>query len=182
MLYTLTKIDIAALREANRIVISYNESSDQYRKTGVRLIRDAKKTEKTPFAEDVEHTFEACPVSVARHGLDVTGVTAFAHIYFYPSQHTPESTIAAMLRAGDQIEFRFMPDEHTNGYVAAAGLHADVLLLCVVRGKQRLTFEIESCVSPNNQARMIRGIPDSRSYRENGARCRAENWTPPATL
>lgn len=183
--YTLTAIDVAAMRQADRLVVAFNDHDNSLRKTSVRLVKDARRTDKTPFATDQEHELVDCPIRVIDR-FDTKGVVAFSHVSLFHTQHSPSSTIVRSLRVGDQIEFNFYPDCHTNGYVAAAGLHADVLLLYVYRGEgnkqRRLEYEIDSGISPNNTARMIRGIPESNSYRRDGARVRRENWTPPANI
>lgn len=183
----LTPLDIAAMRAADRLVVIFNPSNERMRSTGVRLVKEARKSEKTPFPQEQEHTLD-CQVSI-RGQYDAAGMNrlgAFAMIGLYHNQSTPESSILRHLRAGDEIAFEFHPDMHTNGYVAAAGLHADVLLLMVDRGegknRKRFTFEIDSQISPNHESRMIRGLTETDSYRRDGARCRREVWTPPARI
>jgi hypothetical protein len=91
----------------------------------------------------------------------------------YHKQQTGISSILKTLRVDDEITFRFHPDAHTNGYVAAAGLHADVLYLNVRRdGKTIARWEIDCTICPPNSARMCCGVPNSESYDRDASEAR----------
>jgi hypothetical protein len=54
--YKLTTIDVAAMRKADRLCVAFNDCNDStMRRTSVRLIKDARKSEADPFAVDQEH-------------------------------------------------------------------------------------------------------------------------------
>lgn len=156
--YKLTKIDLAALRQCDSIVVHFKGAGE----SSVKAIKRARTSERDPFAADQHHTI-AAPVN-CRHVYGVpahTHAEAFGHISVYHGQTTPVGSILAVLRVGDQIGFEFYPEAHSNGYLIDAGLYGDVLNLHVTRGKQRLVFEIDHCNSPNNSARMVRGVADA---------------------
>jgi hypothetical protein len=191
MTYQLTAIDIAAMRKCDRVVIVFNESQNNLRRTCVVLTKEARRSERDTFAQEIDHALEECPVRIENHGifageLAAANVTAFALLYTYHNQRDHEASVLRTLRAGDVIAFRFYADCHTNGYIAAAGLHGDALFLDVERGegkaRRSFTFEMHSSVCPNNSARMVRGLAESDGYRRDGARCRANGWLPPREI
>lgn len=65
-------------------------------------------------------------------------------------------TVVHLLKAGDVLHLDFEGDAHSNGYTRSAGLHVDTLLLNVRRGSRALTFQVDSRVTPNNTARMVK--------------------------
>ena len=151
--YILTKIDLAAMKQADFLSIRLDGETGL-----VRAIKERKKTDKEPFAHDIEHVIEA-PV---RDYKRVYGVTNSARkyrelIWLYPGQHCHVSSIIKLLRVGDKIEFEFYPDYHTNGYSKDARLHGDMLRLQVERGKERFTFNLQASIAPENSARMCQG-------------------------
>jgi hypothetical protein len=189
-MYQLTAIDIAAMRKCDRFVVAFNDHDASRRQTCVTLTKEARKSASDPFAHDIDHSLVDCPVRIENSGAfagdnAAAGVTAFALLYTYHNQRDHESSVLRQLKVGDRIAFRFYADCHTNGYVAAAGLHGDALFIDVERGEDKarklFTFELQNQVCPNNSARMVRGMCESDSYRRDGARCR-ENWQPPAVI
>lgn len=183
--YTLTKMDIAALRSANRLVIHYN--SDHPDLNGAQAIQENRPTEKDPYAQDVNYCI---PIpTVLRHSdgifgraASTTGVRAFAHIYLYPKNakgnggdtHYPSDTIIGLLKAGDRVRLYFDADGHNCGFIVGANMHADTLYLLVERGDpdkkpQRMHFVLDQTVCLNNTARMVQGVPVSDRYKEQRA-------------
>jgi hypothetical protein len=174
----LSKLDIAALRKADDLCVHLSQRCPK------GLVRAIKRKpmltqERDPFATDIEHIIDApvtldgfCNQKLIENGT----VKCFGSVGLYHSQHTPASSAIKTLRAGDEIEFAFEPDGHTNGYVAAAGLHGDVLKLIVRRkGKRVATWKLESSMCPRNSARMCDGMPkpdwyDSRAADARGVR------------
>ena len=157
---TLTKMDVAALRKADTLVVHL---SKEHANGLVRAIKRVERDERNPFAQDVEHIITAASVSLyhsnASDLIANGGVRCTGHVSFYHSQNTPASTIIHTLREGDEITFRFYPDAHTNGYVFDAGLHADVLYLDVRRNGKRLSWKLDISICQNNTARMCYGVP-----------------------
>lgn len=167
----LTKLDIAAMRAADDLCVHLNA---RHPDGLVRLIK--RRDRSTPFSEDKEHVLPAAVKIEAMRGqaeLARGEVEAFAMIGLYHCQAGSLSAILRTVRAGDELTFSFYPDGHTNGYVAMAGLHADLLYLYVRRdGKTIARWEVDHSVCPDNSARMIRGIPNSESYRNMAADAR----------
>ena len=167
----LTKMDIAALKHADCLCVHITKDG-----TIVRAIKRNPRTEKQPFATDLEHVIPATVGLEGLRGRDELAagrVTAFASVNLYPTQKHTACLILQTLRAGDELTFSFWPDAGTNGYVAAAGLHADCLYLHVRRnGKQIANWHLADSICPDNSARMVRGVPNSASYEKDAAEAR----------
>lgn len=167
--YKLTKTDIAALRKGDSIAVHLTKNSPE---GWVRVIKRAPlKSDKNPFPQDVEHVIPAHVTINGSWGRTpesiLTGAAkCFALVNLYHSQRTPESNIVKTLRDGDEITFRFWPDAHSNGYVAQADLHADVLYLDVRRNGKTLHWELDHGVCPNNSARMCQGFVSEKYRRD----------------
>lgn len=160
---TLTKDDIHAIRNANDICVHLNARHP----TGlVRLIK-RKPYNAKPFEQDREHVLTAkaaIEIMRGRDGVEAGTVECFAMAGIYSGQRDPVFSVLNSLRVGDDVTFSFYPDCHTNGYVAAAGLHADVLYMYVIRNGKRHCWELIHQISPANSARMCRGVPNSSDY------------------
>lgn len=163
----LTKNDIAAIRNADDICIHLGARHPQGL---VRLIKRKPMFNAKPFDTDQEHVLETEHVTTesmgARDALERGAAEFFAMAGIHHSQHCPVSSVLKSLKVGDELTFSFYPDCHTNGYVAAAGLHADALYLHVRRKGKRQTFELVSSICPTNSARMCRGVPNGSSYNQ----------------
>ena len=160
----LTKNDIAAIRKADDLCIHLNKANPQGL---IRLIKRKPMFDAKPFEQDQEHLLTASATIETirgRQALESGAAECFECVGIYHSQHTPVSSILKTLKEGDEITFVFSPDYHCNGYVAAAGLHADALLLNVTRNGKRQTWELATQVCENNSARMCRGVPNSDDY------------------
>ncbi|MEH2525845.1 MULTISPECIES: hypothetical protein [unclassified Bradyrhizobium] len=168
----LTKTDIAAIRKADDITIHLGANHAQGL---VRLIK-RKGWNAQPFETDQEYILP-CHVTVettsARDALERGVASFFAMAGIYHSQRSPVSSILKTLKAGDELTFSFYPDGHTNGYVAAAGLHADILYLHVRNKAGRKTWEFDVSVCANNSARMCRGVPNGADYERSANERRA---------
>jgi hypothetical protein len=159
----LTKDDITAIRSANDICVHLNSRNPQGL---VRLIK-RKPYNAKPFETDQEHVLTATvnfETALGNNALESGAAECFAMAGIYHNQSSPVSSILKTLRVGDEITFSFYPDCHSNGYVAAAGLHADCLYLHVRRSGKRQTWEFASSICPPNSARMCRGVPKTRDY------------------
>lgn len=162
----LTKTDVQAIRGADDLVIHLNSKHPQGM---VRLIK-RKPFNSKPFETDQEYVLENVTVQMDnwRHRELLASsdhVSCFSMTGLYHSQKTPASSIMLQMRAGDEVTFSFSPDYHSNGYVAAAGLHADVLTVAIRRnGKTIANYELDQSICANNSARMCRGFPTSESY------------------
>ena len=160
----LTKTDIAAIRAADDICIHLGKRNPSGL---VRLIK-RKSYNAKPFETDQEYLLEGVKVAMetllGKTALESGAAECFDMVGIYHSQNTPTSSILKTLRVGDELTFSFYPDCHSNGYVAAAGLHADCLYLHVTRNDKRQSWELASQVCANNSARMCKGVPNSRDY------------------
>jgi hypothetical protein len=161
----LTKFDVAAIRHADALSVHLSSRNPEGL---VRAVKRHQRTEKDPYAQDVAHTIDAAVVLDTMRGqeeLKNGQAQFFASVGLYHSQHCHASAVLRTLRAGDDISFRFYPDGHTNQYIAAAGLHGDLLKLQVRRnGKLIADWELTTSICPNNSARMCRGVPNSEHY------------------
>lgn len=167
----LTKDDIAAIRRADDICVHLGTRHPQGL---VRLIK-RKAYDAKPFETDQEHVLTANVVMETMLGRDALAAgkaECFAMSGIYHDQGTPVSSILKTLRAGDELTFAFYPDGHCNGYVCAAGLHADMLYLHVRRAGKRRTWEITTSICPDNSARMCHGVPKGDHYDQDAARAR----------
>lgn len=167
----LTKADVNALRKADSLCVHLSRDY-----TCARAIKRNPKTEANPFAQDLEHLV-TCSIELdgirGREEIASGRAKCAELIWLYPSQLHTATLILHTLREGDEITFKFAPDYHTNGYISAAGLHADTLCLDVRRkGKTIARWELQSCVCPDNSARMCRGIPNSEHYESDAAEAR----------
>lgn len=165
--YALTKVDLAALRQMDDLVVQ------RYRNRGgeivdrVECIRKVQKTEANPWVTEQIHRIEA-PIRIRDDSwtmskLDLTDATAFAMLGNYKHTLTTFTSALATLRAGDEIHFEFHPDYHSTQYLAEIGVHCDVLMLHVRRGEKRIAcWEIQQSTCPDNTARMVRGIRPKR--------------------
>lgn len=160
----LTKTDIVAIRNADDICIHLSARNPQGL---VRLIK-RKAYNAKPFETDQEYILEGQNVTTettsARDALERGVAEFFAMAGIYHNQRCPVSSVLKTLKVGDELTFSFYPDCHSNGYVAAAGLHADCLYLHVRRNGKRQTWELISSICPTNSARMCRGVINSRDY------------------
>jgi len=167
----LTKLDIAAIRKADTLVIHLNKANPQ------GTVRCVKRADYTidPYAKDQSYSLD-CDV-VLRHvygattSVTDTDIACFGHVSIYSGQRCPVYCMLETLKEGDELTFSFYADAHSNGYIAKAGLHADVLNLLVRRplkdGKSRYyTWELNVSICPENSARMCRNVPVSRWYLE----------------
>lgn len=170
---TLSKQDVAAVRKADAICIHLNKENPAGL---VRLIRRGKPTDDRTgwtgsYVQDAEYRLPA-DVRVGgyqsgyQEQIEAGTASCFAHVSIYHFARNHVFYALRSLRAEDEIAFEFCPDYHTNGYIALAGLHADVCYLKVRRnGKTVAEWALETTICPNNTARMCRGFPDTENYR-----------------
>lgn len=173
--YALTKCDLKALRQADRICFDHGAPNP-----GEGVVR-AVKCGKAPFRQEATHSI---PVrsSVFLHGADANA--AYVHrgdasdfcrcfvMVFSPCYDQEWQTVVSLLRAGDELSLRWIGADN-NGYVGRARvterdeschdaglgerLYHDRLYLKVRRaGKEKYSFYLADSACPNNSARMIR--------------------------
>ena len=154
----LTKQDIQAIHKADDIVVYLDANNP----TGlVKLIK--RRDWNKPFSEDQDWVINAT-ASIDSGFKD--GIHCFAMCNVKQFHYSGASSIMATLRAGDECNFRFWPDAHTNKYTANADLHGDVLYLDVRRdGKLHRTWEFEHSICPDNTARMCKGVGETQAWK-----------------
>lgn len=149
----ITKVELAALRKADTVCFDrYWRDGDEFSK--IRAIKDAKRTEADPYAEEI--TVSIFVESTVR---DYDASSSDRHTCFHMI-HSPQyseewMTIVGLLKAGDDLVLRWTAG-NSNGYLDEAGLHRDELALVVMRGKRRMVFRIATSVCKDNTARMVR--------------------------
>lgn len=150
--YTLTKTDIAAMRQCDHLVVRRDPAPLVY------CIKNAKRSEHDPFGQDIRFNI-AVPVIIGHDWrYDVSHCTAFNMIWNYPTQITQTGCILATLRVGDEIRFVFMVDGHSTQAMEDAGFHGDVLKLEVRRGGKLVAdWDLAVSICQNNTARMVKG-------------------------
>ena len=158
----LTKIDVAALRAADQIQITYPAQPGM---PACMALKKIEKTEKQPFAQDACHTVTAtstidgysCDVSDAR-GHEV--LSLYRADSCYAGNHA--AAVVSTLKVGDELTFVFGVDAHTTGALKDAGFHADCLYLVVRRsGKCVARFELETRIT-NCRWRMVSGVKEKQ--------------------
>jgi len=164
---TLTRLDLRALQQADRVSFHRHAGQDT-----IRCHKEVPRDQRGPFG-DHEKTHDV-------------GVTATVTIYkggglaewprqdadCFASMSASEygtnvwHTVARMLRAGDVLALRWV-GSNGNGYIDNARtfvrgpssgepLYHDNLYLVARRGKKTLTFYLDDSICPNNTARMVR--------------------------
>ena len=118
----LTKLDIAAIRQADAIVVCLYQREPDGK---VRLIKHVERNENNPFAQSIEHNLPADVVISGYHGTGIKdgAVSCSAHADIYHPQITPLSSALRTLRVGDKLRFVFRPDAHTTQALCNAGIH-----------------------------------------------------------
>lgn len=154
----LTKLDIAALRHADSLVVTHAPGRHI-----VDLVKNNRPSEKDPFATEIRHRLDV-PTSVYADGKDRSDATCFAMVSLYRFGGHAESVLKT-LRVGDEISFQFYPDAHSNIAMARLRLHGDVLKLIVKRnGFSFAEFDLQTSVCPENSARMCKNVASCDWY------------------
>lgn len=148
-LYTLTALDVAAIRAADCCVIRFAPDAPP-----VRFIKRAPEpTARVPFPQEQEHTI-AAPVTFKGYdsGTDYSQATAVFVVHLY--RFSPG--VLASLRAGDAIGFHVVADNNTD-HLRNAGLHCDAIEVRFRRGKTTFDATLDYRVGPDNSARSVKG-------------------------
>jgi len=153
----LTKLDIAALRKADRIVFAHHAGAST-----IRAIKENKPSEKEPFARDIEHEIscqwrlEDYAEGDSHIAYDAHRDGAFSAFESVCNYDNCWNTIASLLRENDVVTLEWKRDARRCGYLESATLHGDALDIRIDRGKARLTFHLETSICEDNTARMVR--------------------------
>ena len=148
---TLTKIDVAAMKKADRIVFRHVRGESQ-----IEAIKEA--DERNPFEQN---RIVACGAKFVDYsdrkvfGPALDTFTAF-EMKMHPSYDEEWRTIVSLLREGDELTLVWTRDAYKCQNLDAAQLHGDSLSLLIKRGEKTMRFTLEWSVCPDNTARMIR--------------------------
>ena len=147
--YTLTALDLAALRRCDRIAVV--------------LRPDAGISEVGAIGEDEMEYLLPVPITVEGYWRTaLVDAACFALIYNYPSQKTHASSVLATLKAGDAIRLHFYPDALSTPALRASRFHGDALYVYVYRkDKLHAKFQIAHAVCNVESVRMCRGFSGS---------------------
>lgn len=155
---SLTKMDIAALRQCD--LVSFHHSRDGH--SFINATKRCQKTEADPFARDMDYrvsceTYFTSYEPASRSYYRPTFI-GFEMIYSYTHDNAWR-TIANLLRADDLVILHWEHGSLSSETLRDAGLVGDELKLDVVRGKQKLTFNLSAQVGRSDgAARMIRDV------------------------
>lgn len=151
----ISKMDLKALREADRVCFFHQEGKGLIR--AVKTVKD-----KGPY-DDRERTYEISTESRVRVYKSDLGsremqdaARCFAMVYSW--QPSEWATIASLLKEGDVLILEWVGTDN-NGYLDRQGekLHHDRLRLLVKReGKRDMLFHVDDSICADNTARMVR--------------------------
>jgi len=166
--YELTKIDIAALRQADYLMIGTHGASNYSRQTKpdpvFRAGKRFPKSEKNPYEHDVQHSVPAPIRCKYNYKTPDSEYHCAEYLSLFPDQKCDTSSILATLRAGDAIAIEFYPDHGTHDDLREGGFHCDAVQLLVYRkGSLHATFMLASRVN-RSRYRMCREYPKSIEY------------------
>ena len=159
IMYELTKLDIAALRACDYLVVEF-DARDKC--NHVYATKTATPSERDPFAQDARHFMQA-PVSVRVYrSEDTSHANARAHMRVYRGFPCDVRSVLGTLRAGDSIAFEFCAGAHSTDAILDAGFHGDILRVRVRRKgstdyQNDDQFTIDSRVGETGH-RMVRGL------------------------
>lgn len=171
-MYQLTRDDIAALTLADVVGFTYRDMTGSISAIvaaprGATRIYSAKEQRVFPLTQDSDrsrvidvrttidgYNDDMSPWSMATDPL----VSAFTAVPYAQSDGA-WGTIVQLLRVDDALWLQWEASNNT-GSQRKAGLHADRLVLVVIRQERRLTFNIATEVGPDMPGRMIRRLGD----------------------
>jgi hypothetical protein len=152
----LSKTDLNALKKANKISFHYQSGGNTSFIRCTKTISQKEK-ESNPFLQDVEYMIN---IESSLNGIRDTAEDYKCFSYVYTYQYSPINLLFDFLRHGDAVELRWSPDYHETDILKEKKLHADSLYLAITRKSGKTDkfylFEIETSVSLDNTARMIR--------------------------
>ena len=158
----LTALDLKAIRMAERICF-YHHGNSRTGRGEIMLRKDVEQTRRNPFTSKTEdYTIDNLQSTVTDYQDDTptdSDYSCFGSTTEY--EHSYSSvwrTIAKFIATGDDLQLRWVADN--SQLTRECGLHVDSLYLVVKRYKgDKFTtypFLIETLVSRNNTARMVR--------------------------
>ena len=157
LVITLSALDVGALRKADTVSFLHHGGDVTF----IDATKRAKQTESDPFARDMTHRVDV-PSRFTDYEKAETAqwnrkYKCFA--YISSAQYDPAwMTTASLLRAGDQLVLHWQRGGWTTQRMKECSphFHADTLFLEVRRGDKMLTFHVDTSISEDNSARMIK--------------------------
>jgi hypothetical protein len=155
---SLTTIDIAALRRADRVCFVHRD-----RQSYIRAIKAIARSKANPFTDELEYRIEC--------GTRFTSYEPNEG-YFFPRpdfdafemEHNAQSslqwqTIAGLLKPGDQLTLHWVRGAMNTLSADAINWVGDTLKLLVTRRDKHLCFHVDQSFVPRHSlARMIRNV------------------------
>ena len=151
MTYRVSKIDVAALKKADRVVFRHIRGESQ-----IEAIKEA--DERNPFEQVRAIPCGAKFVDYSERKVFGPALDTFTgfEMFHTPNYNEEWTTIIGLLREGDELTLVWTRDGFTAQTHEDAALHGDRLSLAVKRGEKTMRFHLETRVCPDNTARMIR--------------------------
>lgn len=152
----LSSDDVKALRAADRIIFRMESGSAPSSIEAVKCGSDAfGATERQRIIGARTRLGVWGDGAYGRTPDNASAYRAFAMI------HTPQlseewRTIAALIRAGDELTLEWQRGAAESQVIRSAGLIGDMLRLIISRGDRDMTFLVDVSVGRDNTARMIR--------------------------
>lgn len=160
--HELTKIEVSALRKANRIGFRHYNGVSQIE--CFKKLTDKEKQD-SPFETErkiiincdmrLNDYSENDKISADDNYKYHNNFRAFEMVYHYDDCF---KTSASFIKEGDILTLNWQRNAMNNQILNEAGLHGDKLELIVYRGEKSFTFHINESISYNNSARMIQKI------------------------
>lgn len=154
--YILTKMDLRAMREANRVALYYNKDKEEGR-NGILCIKVVPNDD--PYDDGEKEYWIRCPSDIdTRFNPRAEEYTrGYDMLWSYSTQW---KCLLWILRAGDAIRLVWGPDWGTTEYMKQVKLHADVMSMeirRVRRGKtEKVLLRLAQSCCPSNTARMMK--------------------------
>jgi hypothetical protein len=156
----LTKIDIAAMRKADRIVFRA-ESLEERRPFTIEAIKEAPEaTPSNPFPQEVRHMIEVASMVKDYSGgmwgstRGIESYSAFEMVYS-PQRDEEWMTITGLLKEGDKLTLIWTHNNSTPA-LDELGVVVDSLTLRIDRGDKRLSFNIETRATTGARNGMVK--------------------------
>lgn len=153
----LTKLHIAAMRKADRIVFRHIEGGI----CQIEALKEAPKASPTnPFPQEGRQEV-ACGSSLTHYGITdkwkINETRAYRAFVMIGGYDRAWQTIAKLLKPGDTLIFEWTGSNNSE-YARQTGFHHDSLSLKVMRKGKEMLFNVYDGFCPDNSARMIKTV------------------------
>jgi hypothetical protein len=154
----LDALQIAAMRKADVMCFHHRE-----RQSYIRAVKRNAKTERNPFAEDVEIVIP-CETRFVSYEKDESYFHPMPDFTAFEMEHCAQSsldwqTTAAFLKVGDVVTLKWCRGAMNTQGADDIGWCGDYLKLQIARGDKKFSFHVNQCFVPrHSSARMIRDV------------------------